>query len=185
MTPFVRDTLDICTLSKVYIETMQILSHNDIQQKVKRIAIHILENNYSEKEIFLVGINKNGYNFAKLLYDELSTYEKVKLHLVNLKLNPKSPLKEDITIDHDLPLMKNKVSIIIDDVANTGRTIFYAFKPFLEIMPKKLEVAVLVNRKHKSFPIKVDYVGMSLATTLKDNINVKIDNPKKLEAHLD
>ena len=67
-----------------------------------------------------------------------------------------------------------KVVIIVDDVANTGRTIYYAIKPLLDTLPKKVEVAVLVDRKHKSFPIQSDYVGLSLATTLKENIDVQI-----------
>ena len=66
--------------------------------------------------------------------------------------------------------------VIVDDVANTGRTIFYACKPLLETLPKKIEVAVLVDRKHKSFPVKVDYVGLSLATTLKEDIDVQLSN---------
>ena len=70
--------------------------------------------------------------------------------------------------------IENKVVIIVDDVANTGRTIYYALKPLLDVLPKKVEVAVLVDRKHKSFPIQADYVGLSLATTLKESIEVKI-----------
>ncbi|MBC7885543.1 MAG: phosphoribosyltransferase, partial [Saprospiraceae bacterium] len=75
--------------------------------------------------------------------------------------------------------LKNKAVIVIDDVANTGRTIFYAFKVYMDILVKKIEVAVLVDRKHKLFPIKVDYVGLSLATTLQENIKadlIKLSN---------
>ncbi|MEL6989936.1 MAG: phosphoribosyltransferase family protein, partial [Bacteroidota bacterium] len=72
----------------------------------------------------------------------------------------------------------------VDDVANTGRTIFYAFKPLFEILPKKIEVAVLVDRKHKSFPIKVDYVGLSLATTIQENIDVQILNTEDKAVYL-
>ena len=71
------------------------------------------------------------------------------------------------------------MKIIVDDVANTGRTIFYAFKPLLEVLPKKVEVAVLINREHKSFPIKVDYQGLSLATTVQENIEVNIKGKKQ------
>ena len=88
-------------------------------------------------------------------------------------------------IDIDESLFKNKVVIIVDDVANTGRTIFFAFKPFLDILTKKVEVAVLVDRKHKSFPIKVDYVGLSLATTLKENIKVQLGVAKEREVRLE
>ena len=80
--------------------------------------------------------------------------------------------------------LKSKVLIIVDDVANTGRTIFYAFQPLLALLPSKLQVAVLVDRKHKSFPIEVDYVGLSLATTMKENIVVKLTGDEGMEVHL-
>jgi pyrimidine operon attenuation protein/uracil phosphoribosyltransferase len=89
-------------------------------------------------------------------------------------LNPAKPLSEEIVLEMPIEEVKDNVIIIVDDVANTGRTIFYAFKPLMDILPKKVEVAVLVDRTHKSFPVKVDYFGLSLATTLKENIAVKI-----------
>jgi pyrimidine operon attenuation protein/uracil phosphoribosyltransferase len=72
--------------------------------------------------------------------------------------------------------IEDKAIIVVDDVANTGRTIFYAFKVYMDVIPKKLEVAVLVDRKHKLFPIKVDYVGLSLATTVQEHIKADLQN---------
>ena len=72
----------------------------------------------------------------------------------------------------------------LDDVANTGRTIFYAVQPLLRVIPKKVEVAVMVDRKHKSFPIKADYVGLSLATTLLDDIDVQIRDVREMAVYL-
>ncbi len=80
--------------------------------------------------------------------------------------------------------LKRKAIIIVDDVANTGRTLFYAFKPLMAILPKKIEIAVLIDRKHKSFPVKVDYVGMSLATTVQENIKVDISSKTDWAVHL-
>lgn len=164
---------------------MLILDTRQIQQKIKRLAIQMVENNYAEKEIHLVGINTNGLRFARMLAAELENYPTVQVEVSNLKLNPKKPISEEVTLNRPLTDYRNKVVIIVDDVANTGRTTFFAFKPFMEVMTKKVEVAVLVNRKHKAFPIKVDYVGMSLATTLKDNIIVQLDKPTKLKAMLE
>ncbi|MBL7781855.1 MAG: phosphoribosyltransferase, partial [Saprospiraceae bacterium] len=79
---------------------------------------------------------------------------------------------------------RNKSIILVDDVANTGRTIFYAVQPLLAVVPRKVEVAVLVDRKHKSFPIKADYVGLSLATTLLENIDVRIREVERMEVNL-
>ncbi|MEM9823754.1 MAG: phosphoribosyltransferase family protein, partial [Bacteroidota bacterium] len=99
-------------------------------------------------------------------------------------LSPANPREKEIEIEMPLKQLVNKVIIIVDDVANTGRTIFYATKPLLTILPKKVEVAVLVDRKHKSFPIKVDYVGLSLATTMGENIDVKIKDPNEQVVYL-
>ncbi len=155
---------------------MKLLDQKQIQQKIKRLAIEILENNYKEKEIILAGINNNGMSFAQLLYDQLTTLTKSPIILTKISLSPANPLEKDIEIELPLSDLKDKAIIIVDDVANTGRTIFYAIKPLLTILPKKVEVAVLIDRTHKSFPIKVDYLGMSLATTLKENIDVQIRN---------
>jgi pyrimidine operon attenuation protein/uracil phosphoribosyltransferase len=95
--------------------------------------------------------------------------------LARIRLNPAKPLAEEITVDLPLGDLTNKAILVVDDVANTGRTLFYACKPLLNILPKKLEVAVLVDRTHKSFPVRVDYVGLSLATTLMNHIEVDLE----------
>lgn len=164
---------------------MKILTTTQIAQKINRLAIEILEHNYKEKEIILAGINNNGLGFAKLIKKAINKISEVEITLANISLNPAKPTSDEVTIDLEDSKFKNKVVIIIDDVANTGRTIFFAFKPFLDILTKKVEVAVLVDRKHKSFPIKVDYVGLSLATTLKENIKVNLQSAKNREVHLE
>lgn len=158
---------------------MKLLDQKQIQQKIKRLAIEILENNYKEKEIILAGINNNGMSFAQLLYKQLLPLTKSSIILTRISINPANPLDKDIEIELPLTDLNDKSIIIVDDVANTGRTIFYAIKPLLTILPKKIEVAVLIDRTHKSFPIKVDYLGMSLATTLRENIDVQIRDVKE------
>src|SRR5690606_35849049 len=104
----------------------------------------------------------NGSGFASLLEKELKKITEIKIESVMIRLNPAAPLSSPITLSVPSSSLKNKAIIVVDDVANTGRTIFYACKPILEIVPKKLEVAVLVDRKHKTFPIQPKYVGLSL-----------------------
>lgn len=157
---------------------MKILDKKQIQQKIKRLAIEILENNFAEKQITLAGINNNGMSFARMLRKELRAITDREILLTQIKLNPAHPTQDEVTIGVSTDDLRNRSLVIVDDVANTGRTIFYAIKPLLEIVPKKVEVAVLVDRRHKSFPIKVDYVGLSLATTLKENIDVQIRKTK-------
>ncbi len=153
---------------------MKILDERQIKQKIKRLAIHILENNIDEKEIILAGINNNGVGFAKMLHRQLSRISTIDIKLTRIRLSPANPLESEVVIEMPIKELNNKTIIVVDDVANTGRTIFYAIKPLLNILPKKVEVAVLVDRKHKSFPIAVDYVGLSLATTMKEDIDVQI-----------
>lgn len=163
---------------------MKILDKPQIQQKIKRLAIEILENNFEEKTIVLAGINNNGIGFARLLETELSRISVIKIQVVQIRLNPASPLSSPIEIDAPIDSLKGKTIIVADDVANTGRTIFYACKPLLNIIPAKLEVAVLVDRKHKTFPIYPKYVGVSLATTLKEEIDLQLVNTEDWGVYL-
>ncbi len=153
---------------------MKILTDRQIRQKIRRLAYEILENNFEEPEIILAGINNNGMTFARLLHGQLSSITRQKITLTGLHINPANPLASEVKIDLPLTSLQGKVIIVADDVANTGRTIFYACKPLLDTLPKKIEVAVMVDRTHKSFPVKVDYFGLSLATTLLENIDVQI-----------
>ncbi|MBL7815658.1 MAG: phosphoribosyltransferase [Saprospiraceae bacterium] len=153
---------------------MKILDEKQIRQKIRRLTYEILERNFGESEIILAGINNNGLEMAHLLMQELVGRTDATITLTRLRLNPASPAQNAIVLEMPIEQVADKVVIVIDDVANTGRTIFYAIKPLLEVLPKKVEVAVLIDRKHKSFPIQADYVGLSLATTLKEHIKVAI-----------
>lgn len=163
---------------------MRILSSQQIEQKVKRLAHQILEHNFDTKKIIFIGINNNGHQFAKKLVGKLDKITDKEISLSRLQLNPADPLSSDIEIDLEIAELKNQNIILVDDVANTGRTLFYACKPLMNVLAKKIEVAVLVDRKHKSFPIKVDYVGLSLATTVQENIDVKLKSVKDQEVLL-
>lgn len=163
---------------------MQILNDHQIKQKIKRLAIEIVEHNFEEKEIILAGINNNGLTFAKLLEAQLKGFSKQKITMTRILLNPAKPLSSEVQLELPPNEIKGKVIIVVDDVANTGRTIFYAIRPLLDSLPKKVEVAVLVDRAHKSFPIKVDYYGLSLATTLLEHIDVQIREVEEFSVNL-
>jgi pyrimidine operon attenuation protein/uracil phosphoribosyltransferase len=163
---------------------MKILSSSQVARKIKRLAIEIYSNHLNDKEIYFVGINQKGVKFAEVVGAELSKTCPLEIIFYSVKLNPSNPLRDQIDISTDIATLSGKKIILFDDVANTGRTIFYACKPFLEILPERLEIAALVDRKHKLFPIHVDYVGLSLATTLHNNIEVIFNEDKTAEAYL-
>lgn len=165
---------------------MKILDNRQIRQKIKRLAIEILEHHFGEPELILAGLNNNGVQFAQLLLDELLPLKPadMKITLTRIRLNPANPLEYPPSIELPVESLQNKPVLIVDDVANTGRTIFYAVQPLLPVLPKQVEVVVLVDRKHKSFPIKADYVGLSLYTTMKDDIDVQIKGGGEMAVYL-
>lgn len=164
--------------------TIEILNHRQILQKVRRLAIEIMERNTDEHELIVAGVNNRGLHFATLLVEQLRELSDAPIHLTRIRVNPANPVAEPVTIEMELSELNGKPILVVDDVANTGRTLFYACKPLLDILPKQLETAVLVDRTHKSFPIKVDYYGVSLATTLKENIEVHFKDETNYRAVL-
>jgi len=160
-------------------QSTSILNDNQIKQKVRRLAFEIIEQNIDTKRIFFVGINNNGYRFAQMLLSEVETIDQCPfvVQLCRVQLNPAKPLSDPIILDVEDRVLKNQTVILIDDVANTGRTLFYACKPFMNLILKKL-----VDRKHKSWPIHVDFVGISLATTVKNHIDVNLSNSGSYKA---
>lgn len=157
-------------------ETVQtkncILNKQAIAQKMKRMALEVAEQNLDEKELIIAGINGNGEIVAKILTEELNKIHSFQTQTITIHINKKEPqqvsIKEPINFD-------NKSIIIVDDVANTGRIIMYALKPFLNFHPKKIQTLVLVERSHKLFPIQNDYTGLSVATTLLEHISVETE----------
>lgn len=157
---------------------VQILSTTQVNQKIKRLAYQIFENHCDDTSIHLVGINNNGKFFAHLIMEELQKIADITIAFHHVTLNPAAPAQHPIELDVDIQTLEGKNLILIDDVANSGRTLFYAAKPFFDIVPKQLETAVLVDRSHKYFPISVDYVGLSLATTLSEHIEVNLQEER-------
>ena len=96
------------------------------------------------------------------------------VELVQVKLDKKNPLNA-VDCSIELKTIENQSVVIVDDVLNTGSTLMYAVKYFLDVPLKRLRTAVLVNRNHKKYPIKGDYKGISLSTTLNEHIEVRFD----------
>ncbi len=163
---------------------MQILDNTQVRQKIKRLAYQIVESNLSYKKLYLLGINNNGMRFAQLLKTELEQIALIELVIGNIRLNPANPMESEVMLDVPVEELKDKSILITDDVANTGRTIFYAFSAIMKTLPARVQIGVLVDRKHKNFPVHVDYVGMTLATTLKENIDVDIEEDGKMGVFL-
>ena len=152
---------------------MQLLSHDQIASKITRLAMEILERNTTERELYIIGINNRGMELARRLVEGLRIISDAPIHLWPLRISPASPLDPGPKLEGDATELTGKAVLLVDDVANTGRTLFYALTPLTRVLPKKIEVAVLVDRRHKSWPVYVTYRGMDLSTTLGDNVLVE------------
>ena len=155
-------------------EKSLILDANQVKQKIRRMAYEVYEHNFKEKSIIIAGIDGHGFALAKLLSKEIQSISPLEVKLVKVKLDKLAPQQSEVTLDCDLKEVKKKCIILVDDVLNTGRTFAYGLKPFLDIEVKKIETAVLVNRKHTLFPIYPQYTGYELATTIKDHVEVNL-----------
>ena len=162
----------------------QILDKELTLKKINRVAYEIYENNFNEKEIILAGVDPCGMHLAHLLIDVLKEISDFKVKLIKVSLDKNAPMQSEITLDCDLKEIENKVIILVDDVLNTGRTLAYSFKPFLDSAVKKLQVAVMVNRDHKTFPVHADYIGYSLSTTIQEHIKVVLNDQNKFGVYL-
>ena len=160
-------------------ENMLILDESQVDQKIRRIAYQIYENNFEENKIFIAGIQGPGYVLAEKIKAQLVQISEIEVELVCIEIDKKSPSQNDIRIDMDLSAVKNKVILLVDDVQHTGKTFAYSMRPFLNIRVKKIEVAVLVNRSHTAFPIAPTYTGYELSTTINEHIHVVLDDGKK------
>lgn len=158
-----------------------ILTEDIIQKKLKRIAYEIYEHNNAETELILVGIWDRGLILTHKIAGMLKEIAPFNIRIIELRLDKQHPL--EVTLSENIDIT-GKVVVLIDDVANSGRTMLYALKPFLQYLPKKIQTAVLVDRKHKSFPLSVDFVGYSLATTLQEMVMVDVEGEEIRSAYL-
>jgi len=159
-----------------------ILNHKEIQHKIRRIAYQIYESNVNSNQIILAGIDSNGFLLAKKLKTVLDKISGKDIVLCKVNINKKKPL-EPVSTSISSDSYKNKSIVLVDDVLNSGSTLIYGVKHFLDVPLKQFKTAVLVNRNHKKYPVKADFKGISLSTSIKEHIEVNLSG-KTFEAVL-
>lgn len=159
-----------------------ILDAGSVKMKLQRMAFEIIENNLEEKRIILAGILDNGSVIARTMQRILTENSSMQVDLINISLDKKAP--GEITLS-ERPDFSDQVIIVVDDVANSGKTILYALKPLLEYLPKKIQTMALVERTHKTFPVHLDYKGLSVATTLQEHIYVEVKGEEVTGAYME
>ena len=157
----------------------KILNIQEINQKLKRLAWQVYEKNSAEKEIIVVGISERGLILAKQLAGYIQEISNIKTKISHLELDKDNPYNKEVSLNLKEKEYSNKVVILVDDVLNSGKTLMYAAKHFLTTRLTSLSIMVLVDRNHNRYPIKADYIGLSLATTLQEYINVDLKGADK------
>ena len=148
-----------------------ILNHQEIEHKIKRISYQIYETFVDEKEVIIAGISKSGFILAQKIASELQKISNLDVLLCEVHINKQDP-QEKITTSISSEEYKNKALVLVDDVLSSGTTLIYAVKHFLEVPLNKFKTAVLVDRNHKKYPVKADFKGISLSTSLQEHIQV-------------
>ena len=159
-----------------------ILNDDQIRSKLKRISYQILETNSQSSELIIAGIESNGYLIAKELKKILNKLSNIEVTLCKVKIDKKNPRKP-IETSIGKELYSNKSIVLVDDVLNSGSTLIYGVKHFLEAELLQFKTAVLVNRNHKKFPVKADFKGIPLSTSLQSQVMVEFKG-SKIEALL-
>lgn len=152
-----------------------ILTNEQIQQKIKRIAFQIYESNCAENKLVIAGITGNGFELALKIKQSLETISSLEILLCEVKIDKKNPLRP-ISTSIPLTLIEGLSVVLVDDVLNSGKTLIYGVAHFLQVPLKQFKTAVLINRNHKKYPIKADFKGLSLSTTAQEHISLEIKN---------
>lgn len=160
-----------------------ILTNQEIEHKIKRIAYQIYETFVDEEEIVIAGIASNGFIFAKKISDALNNISNLKISLCEVQINKVNP---ELTVHTSLTKedYKNKGLVLVDDVLNSGTTLIYAVRHFLDVPLTKFKTVVLVDRNHKKFPVKADFKGISLSTSSLEHVQVVFDDEGNSYAYL-
>jgi pyrimidine operon attenuation protein/uracil phosphoribosyltransferase len=151
-----------------------ILNQQQIQQKITRLGHQLIEVAFDQEVIYLGGIVGNGYVLAQLLAAVIAQNSALKVVCFEIRLNKDEPWNEGITFSIDQKDLKNSYIVLIDDVVNSGKTMQYALLKFLEQATKAIKTVDLIDRQHRRYPIKTDFAGLSLSTTLKNHVEVDL-----------
>tara|TARA_Y100000385_G_scaffold100174_1_gene103564 strand:+ start:5670 stop:6173 length:504 start_codon:yes stop_codon:yes gene_type:complete len=150
-----------------------ILDNDSVNKKLDRITQQIIEDNYNEKELIIIGISEKGFLLAKKIVSLLQQLQtSINIDLIELIIDKSNPKTNLVELKPDKSFQHKKV-ILIDDVLNSGKTLMHAAAHVLEQNISKMKTIVLVDRRHRLFPIKADWVGMTLSTTMQEHIRVQ------------
>ena len=147
-----------------------------------RLAYEIYERNIDSTELVLVGIAPRGLDLVMILKKKIEKISAFRLEIATLLINKNQPTEAQFKEAFN---PEGKTIVLIDDVANSGKTLAYALRLFLNVDVKAIQIGVLIERQHKRFPVFSDYIGLQIATTVQNHISVDIAQGKVLGAFIE
>ncbi len=146
-----------------------------IEQKIRRMAFEVYEyHDYAGySELLIAGIHGRGAQLARRVQAVLAEISPLQTELIDIHLSKDTPAQAEIRLEPQVELAGRSV-LLVDDVLNSGRTLAYSLKPFLLAPIQSIQTLVLVERTHRRFPIRADYVGYALSTTVKEHVRVEL-----------
>ncbi len=164
-----------------YQEKQKLLKDETINKVLQRISYQILEKNPDPKQLVLVGIQRRGVFLAQRIKNIIDKLEDIDMALGAIDI---TLYRDDLTVIGAVPLVREtninfditgKVVILIDDVLFTGRTIRAALDEIMDFgRPKRIELAVLIDRGHRELPIRADFVGKNIPTSEREHVVVRM-----------
>lgn len=157
-----------------------VLDSTEISNKLKRISFEIIEKNLSEKQIVLLGILPNGKFLTDKIKSHILKNSKIQTSVFYLDIDKNNFFIKKISPDFNKEIIKEKVVILIDDVMNSAATLMYSINKILEFSPKEIQIAVLIERYYKNFPLVPNFKGLELSTSKSEHVKVKLDKFPKV-----
>ncbi len=149
-----------------------LLNSRQIQQRIERLAFQLYEDNFDQEEVIIAGIAKSGYLVAVRMREALQKISSLKVSLIQIEVDKENPVNIVLTPALSRESLKDQIVIVVDDVLNSGKTLMYSLRPFLDADMRKIRTVLLVDRDHKRYPVEADFVGITLSTTLQEHIRV-------------
>ncbi|RRB04458.1 phosphoribosyltransferase family protein [Larkinella rosea] len=165
-------------------EVTQILTRVQVEQKIRRIAFEIYENNFEQSEVILAGVSGEGHVLAQRLADVLQQIAPLAVRVMKIMLDKTTRQQPAIHLDAEDAVFTDRSVIVVDDVLNSGRTLAFALQPFLNVPLTSLKVAVIVDRDHKRYPVAADYIGYKLSTTLTEHVQVVLSDEERIGVYM-
>ena len=144
---------------------------------IRRITHEIIERNNDLSQIVILGVVRNGVPLAKIIKDNIKTIEGISVPTYDLDI---SGYRDDVVnkktnkLDVDLT---GKIAVLVDDVLFTGRTVRASMDAIIDLgRPSKIQLAVLVDRGHRELPVRADYVGKNMPTSINESVLVNFSD---------